>query len=607
MISSSNRAIMGSRDKILYEEAYQAALAGTHVARAWMIDPELAGEMTGHSTIKGEIEKLVWRGMQMNDEILFDRARDDTQFLQGTTERFTAKPAYFTLGETLDGGRQVLYDFPGDSPIVSFINDKENKRFSDNLFHGTPTKGHRHFVERIRITTPPMDASTSVSLLECTFVIESHGVAEYAGTRKERVVHQRVLIHPKRPGGALMSAGEAIITKSGMTIKAKSHANVHWAPVLAKGDITMAFLNKLTKTPNGDGTVSWNLSTLSGVGDTKYNGAGAYTADRSWNVNVMDEWLQWKTGAKIVATDGTSLFSAITPPSDVNGNPIEVGDFFAQVKEKTFSAGPNLLEADSLSLGGSFAASGTSMGTPNGVFNETPDDESGDTKYQGSLVQNDLKVNDQVDAFFATMNYAELKAYAKNHNGYYYYDGAVLYDGAGKVVTSDKYPDMGKEIPKGTILDPLLPTAVQDRILFVDSAADKNSMEPNNPFPSTMKMPDFWKGVVYINGSIYSSGTGMGESLLIRTPKQFADYREYGTSTSYQRDQVLVDGILMCNGVADLGGNASIYGTLAATGGVALGGTPSIFFNSANGEGRMKGDQSMSSDFRLIAGKLYEE
>lgn len=616
MLSSSSRVIRGSRDKILYEEAYQAALSGTHVARAWMLDPALAKAMTGSDALETEIKALVYKGLQMNDEILFDRERGNTLNLQGTTIRYTAKPAYFSLGKTLENGRVVLYDFPADSPIVSFINDSDDKTFSDNLFQGTPEKGHRNYVERIRITTPPMDTESSVSLLECTFVIESHGVAEYAGTRKERVLHQRVLLFPKQPGGALMSAGESIITEGSMTIAGKSHANVHWAPVKAKGDIALEFLETLNPVLNGSTIDKWNFKTVDGTGK-KFNGAGVLMEDPNFKyTGVLDKWLKWMSGSKgqLLGVE-TVLLNNKTMPlfhklKDSLGNPLPVKDFFAEVVNNEYNNATSNLRKDNLNLLGQYVVAGTTMQDSTGVKGTYSNgmykiDGAGVAK-DGALVQGSAEVDASVDSFFGTMNYKELKEYAKNHDGYYYYDGSSLYDSTGKLVPTKQYPDMIGQVGTG-VLDPLSETVAPDRVLFIDSAADKDSLEPNNPFTGDFKLPNFWKGVMYVNGNItQSSAGGSGPSMVVRTPDQFQDYRDdIENSGSYKIDNVLIDGIMICNGLAGLAGNTTIYGTLAALDGVSVGGTPSIFYNSANGEGRMKGDQSMSAKFRLIAGKLY--
>src|SRR5690606_9129209 len=72
MLSSSNTAIRRSGEKIAYEEAYQMALAGTHVARAWIIDPELASSMAGSADAKTELDSLIQKATAMNQDIAAD-------------------------------------------------------------------------------------------------------------------------------------------------------------------------------------------------------------------------------------------------------------------------------------------------------------------------------------------------------------------------------------------------------------------------------------------------------------------------------------------------------------------------------------------------------
>ncbi len=602
MISSSNSAIRGSRDKILYEEAYQAALSGTHATRAWMIDSEKVGDMTGDGSLETHIDDLVLKGLEVSDKIIFDRERDIVSNHYGTA-RFSAA-GFDMSGPTLPDGRKVLFQFGSKAdPVVSFINDADNKKFTENIFNNGSAKGHRNYVERIRITTPPTDPATSVPLTQTTFIIESYGVAEYAGTRKERMVMQHVLLYPKRPSAPLLSAGESIITKAGMTIQAKSHANVHWAPVLAKGDIELEFLNGLKKTVAANGTVSWELSTVTGIGK-KFNGAGINTVDPNFpDTGVLDEWLRWMAGSqgRLEDVNGNNLFAQVVPPLDTNGKPIPVSDFFAQVKQGLFNDANNKLFDGNLSLTGQYAQASpkaTTMANPNGIYTEK------DGAYQGALVQGSPDVDTKVDQFFSTMNYAELKDYAKDHGGYYVFDGVNLFDSVGRPVPADKWPDMIDQVSSG--FDPLSPTAAPDRILFIDSVGDKNNTEPVAPFTGIFPMPEFWKGVMYINGSVASTGTGSSPDIQARTPTEFKNYRTDGSSATHEVDHVLVDGILICNGIAELGGNTAIYGTLAAQKGVGLGGTPSVFYNSANGEGRMKSDLTQSAEFRLIAGRLHE-
>jgi hypothetical protein len=224
----------------------------------------------------------------------------------------------------------------------------------------------------------------------------------------------------------------------------------------------------------------------------------------------------------------------------------------------------------------------------------------------GSLVQGSAAVDDRIDTFFGEMSYTELKDYAKSHNGYYYFDGTNLFDAAGKPAVM---PDMISDYSAAagnSAYDPLAGTKINDRILFVDSKKDINSTSPDNPFTQNLTLPTFWKGVVYVNGSIQPKGSGNSAKIAARTPDEFKKYRQDGSSSTHEIKNVLLDGIIICQGVANLGGNAAIYGTLAARDGVGVGGTPSIFYNSANGEGRLKDDSSQNKEYRVIAGRLTE-
>lgn len=607
MLSSSNRTIRGSRDKILYEEAYQAALSGTHVLRAWMINPELAGSWRGEGTVQADLEALVTKARAMNEKIISDKYSPESS-LYGTG-RF-ASAGIDVSGEALADGRVVIYDLGNDNPIVSFINDSDDKKFDDNLFTGTPDKGHRNYVKSVRITTPGTSDDTSCSLRQTTLIVESTGVAEYAGTIKERTVHQRILIYPNKPDDPLLSAGDAIITRGDLAIQGKSHANIHWAPVLAKGDIALEFLTQLQ--PPAIPGADWILNSANGYG-SKYNGAGVLTSNQHHSFSAgapVEKWLKWMagTGGELTASNGENLFAKVT---DSAGTPIPITDFFADLYDGGI-AGAETLSMNSITLTGEYLTALTSLKDEsyyNGMLGLN--DEG---VLEGALVQGSDAVDARVDGFFNTMRYEDLKEYAKRHDGYYTFDGTNLKNAAGVPVKNNVLPNMKPQVEKlvGTqgYYDPLTDTGINDRILFIDGPnqpGDTADTEPNPEFSGKVTMPNFWKGVVYVNGGVNITGT-KAQNMTIRTPDQFEAFRDETpvSPASHDIKGVFLDGILVANGSAVLGSNVTVYGTLAARDGVELGGTPSIFYNSANGEGRLKDDESENAEFRLIAGRLYE-
>ncbi len=606
MLSSSNSAIRQSRDRILYEEAYQAAVSGTHIARAYMINPEIAADWSGSGSIKSDLESIVDKAKDMNDKIITKTESGELGLYDSSLyslSRYEVEQMP-NLGTTEDG-RQIVYNFPGskNDPVASFKNDDGKEQFSYNIFADTPAEGNRNYVESVRITTPNFTANseTSHSLRECTFIIESRGVAEYAGTRKERVVLQRVLIYPNKPTAPLLSAGESIITRGGLDIQGSSHANVHWAPVLSQGNIAMDFLEKLTKNSL---TNTWTLATVNGVGG-KFNAAGIYTTNQYHNFTnqVVDKWLRWMSGE-----NGQLMTSNNTVPlfQDLAGE--NVTDFFKQLADGDFNDAPNNLNMLNLTLGARYSEALTSLLSVNGYNGILSQTTTGETA--GALVQHDPGVDQRINDFFGQMSYEELKQYAKDHNGYYVYDpgSKKIYDSTGKEMKRG-LPDMKDQIPADTTyFDPLADNAMADRILFVDSpnqANDPGDLIPNPAFNGKVDLPDFWKGVMYVNGGIDLSGAN-SPGMVVRTPDQFKDYREDGSSESFNLKGISMDGIMICNGEALLGANVTIYGTLAAQGGVVLSGVPNIFYNAANGEGRLKDDESQSAEFRVIAGRLTE-
>ncbi len=599
MLSTTRTAIRRSADRLTYEEAYQAALAGTHIARAWLVDPPLVGTMSGNfsngknaSTTQADIQNLVDRATAMNKTISTEVAAKLLAKLPITNMNLYGTSRYATAGFTipntsLSGGRKLLYHIPCN-PLVTLINNAGQPKFTKNLFQGTPAGGHKNYVEWVRITTPGTDAETSASLRETTFIVEAKGVSEYAGVKKERVVQQRILIKPNKPGEPLLSATESILTGGAFSAQSMSSGNVHWGPVLAKGDITNPFINIFTQTTQGKLFKGWELTFKQ---SQKANMAGAGVAESGNNGSnfngILDTKLQWKTGVngKIYGYQGEYMFKNLFP------QPVGEFDFFKSLLAGTLNIGLTPINKNNLELDSAFTDRGTDLTNPlkyNGLY---------DTALgSGAMVQKSPSVDTRINSFFGDVNYEKLKTYAQSHDAYYTWNGSTLKNAAGTVVS------MPTMTPGNT--DTLAANAVSDRMLFVDSVAGTEA----TPFTKAVQLPAFWKGVVYANGPIETSGAGSAPNIIMRSPEQFTQFRQYGSSTPAPKEGngVFVDGIVICNGTADLGANGAIYGTLAAKTGVITGANFSIFYNSANGEGRMKDTSTGAQPYNLIAGKLYE-
>lgn len=596
MLSASRNAIHRSADKIAYEEAYQTALAGTHVARGWLIDPKLAGKMAGNGAgpIETDLKALIDKAIVMNDKVKADVAQKIKTDLYGPSSRYTQ--AGFSLGATVSGGRKVLYTFKG-APVVSLVNDPGGKLFQTNLFKETPQGGHKASVQWIRLTTPGVDNETSASLRECTFIIEAKGVAEYAGVKKERVVQQRILIKPNDPSSPLISATEAILTDGAISAHAMSSSNVHWGAVLAKGNISIPFINAIAKVTEKVGknmvfkgyNFGLNQAQKANIAGLALGDSGKNKLKNSTGPDTKLHWMAGTAGKLYAGQHGGDYMFQDVPNVPASGE----FDFFKQLFAGALNTGPTPLSLANFTLASEFAAVGTSIDANdpskgNGLYRKLPDGT-----FTGALVQGSPAVDQRIDDFFGTMTYDTLKAYALAHNGYYTYNGSTLRDAAGKVAT----------LPKMTpgMQDTLAAGATQDRLLFIDSAAGTDAQ----PFTNAIGLPDFWKGVIYVNGPLKTSGAGSSPEVVIRSPEQFAAYRATGASGS-NVGNVLVDGIVIVNGSAELGANGAIYGTLGAKGGVTIGSSFSIYYNSANGEGRLKDTSTGAQPYTLIAGKLYE-
>jgi len=637
MLSSSRTAIQRSADRIAYEEAYQTALAGTHIARAWLVNPELAGDMLGGtsvaaasigsdgavtlamnqqntarislvsndmagtmatasaSSVESDLETIIQKAVAMNQQIMEDVKNGNYTDMYGPAVRF----GDLVKSTTLSGGRKLVYNFPG-SPIVSFDSRPGQKGVT---FNGAAAGGNKSYVEWVRLTTPGTDNVTSASLRETTFIVEAKGVAEYAGVKKERVVQQRVLIKPNEPQNPLIGANEAILTQQFISVKGESSANIHWAPVLSQMDLNLDFISQITDaTKNGVRNITLNLN------KQKANIAGArvYESGNGSAFNgYLDEWLQYKTGVNgrlMAGASGNSnvpMFGAITGGS--YGSAQEF-DFFKELANGTFGTGTSINNLVlSYSGGGGEGWQGTNYGSnqtdvtsvnnPNGLFDP-------DNGYAGSLVQGDDAVDERVEEFFTEMSYDALRAYAEAHASYYTWDGTNLTNVAtGKIET----PTM----KMANTSDPLSPAAPSDRILFVDSPAKSQDA----PFGEAFTIPGFWKGVVYANGPMKFPGSSGAQTVQMRSPIQFQEFRAGKTpSTSVlSHSKVILDGIVICNGSVDMStGGGVVYGTVAAKGGVKVGANFSIFYNPANGEGRLRDTSSEWQPYNLVAGKLYE-
>jgi hypothetical protein len=603
MLSTSSAAIRRSGDKIAYEEAYQTALAGTHAARAWLIDQDLCQSMHGNdATLSNKLKDLVDKSSIMNQQIMEEvETRLKAQqaltgmnlYVSESTSRYTNAGITFEKQAPLSDGRYVVYTFP-ESPVLNLPAVPGPDEFSDSLTDATPTDGKKNYVEWVRLTTPGTTDETKASLRESTFIIEAKGVSEYAGLKKERVVQQRILIKPNKPAEPLLSATEAIITNGTFSAKAMSSGNVHWAPVLARNDIVNPFFEAITPrtTGNKNNPVfhGWEFKLNQ---SQKANLAGLHVAESGNNSSfnsVVDKWMQWRTGTagKIYGGQHGTDYMFEGMPVPANGE----FDFFAELMKGTLNTGPRPVTAQNLTLDPKFATAGTSLqnsATYNGLVTYKDGEYS-----NGALVQGSPAVDQRIDEFFGTMNYEKLKAYAQAHNAYYTYDGSTLRDAAGNKVS---LPSMS---PGNS--DTLAANAAADRMLFIDSSQKSET----KPFTNAIKLPSFWKGIVYVNGPIETSGAGSAPDIKLRSPEQFYQYRQTGSSGSGTAKGVFVDGIVIANGTADMGANGAIYGTLAAKGGVITGANFSIFYNAANGEGRLRDTSKGSQPYSLIAGRLYE-
>ncbi|MCX7626020.1 MAG: hypothetical protein N2Z21_07405, partial [Candidatus Sumerlaeaceae bacterium] len=333
-----------SLNKMLYEEAYHAAMSGLAATKSWLMNPTIAKQQVGN-TIGEKLEKITSGGLALSNYVRANR--DNTTLLDNMTvsqivSYFTNFDASFGSGQTLPDGRQVLYEFTGTGgKVIHFRNDSFQNPTEKLFMSGGD--GARAYVTRIRITTPYRSSGLSAAgpyykddLRKVTLIIESEGQVLGPPRSKTRIVQQKILLVPgvDQINQPLLASSAGLMSGAIVTAGGTSSLNIHWGPILSSGPIHLLGLSPLT-IPNKAGT-PYQLSAAS----NKFVGAGVGT----------EKWVKWQTSDKLYFKQGSN----VTPvfPDTLNG--VQVTDFFVQVLNGVFNTGTKPLVPATLQLGGDY-------------------------------------------------------------------------------------------------------------------------------------------------------------------------------------------------------------------------------------------------------------
>ncbi|MGC8740470.1 MAG: hypothetical protein ACP5UB_03335 [Candidatus Sumerlaeaceae bacterium] len=604
-------------NKMLYEEAYHAAMSGLAATKTWLMNPNIAKQQVGTS-IGEKLEKITSGAIALSNYVRANR--DNVSLLDSITVNqivsyFTAFDSSFGSGQVLPDGRQVLYEFTGpDGKVVHFRNDTFSNP-SEKLFM-SGGDGARAYVTRIRITTPyrssglaPAGPYSKDDLRKVSLIIESEGQVLGPPRSKTRIVQQKILIVPgvDQINQPLLASSAGLMSGAIVTAGGTSSLNIHWGPILSKGPITLLGLSPLTL-PSKPG----DPYTLSAAAN-KFIGAG-----------VGDEkWVKWQTADKLYNKVGSNLRPIF--PDSLNGVPVT--DFFVQVLNGAFQSGSNPLVPAKLQLAGDYnwtqpgqwALPNTGRGI---LFDPIPDGQTLYPMGSGALIQNwpqiALEVSNTLDV---ALDYDFWKSFAIANNGYVRpktsgsgfvnEKGQTLYvtptgmlttvATGNTLFTSLAQISMKKLVPSNGNT-----SSLPDRILFIDTPQGTKDGTPVNV---SLGSSDafFWKGMIYCNGNWSTSGGGAFPTVLMKNPDEYAA-DPTGNTTGRLVANCYLDGLLYVTGNMSRTGNATIYGTLVTKGGYGGTGSPDIYYNSRLKKGLFNSnvDQQSKVLHELVSGPISE-
>ncbi|PKO17532.1 hypothetical protein CVU37_08570 [candidate division BRC1 bacterium HGW-BRC1-1] len=581
-----------THDRVNYEEAYHVAMGGLSAAKAWVMNPALAKAQLGQSA-GAKIEAVTSGSIAFSNYVRENR--DNSTLLDAISAGGIVSPYYsqydssLASGAGLSGGRKVLLDLPVNaSRVIDFHNDME-ANYTGTIFHKSGTPVPRAYVRRIRISTPYRSTATDAAglhvkddLRRVSLIIEAESVISGVGPTKSRIMQQKILIQPGTSSmlPPIQGSDSALISGHIVTVSGNSSLNIHWAPVMAKGNLELLGIAPLEITKKDN----YELAAK----DNKYTGAGVGT----------EKWLRYLTAAKFVDKSGSGeLFPSSVFPA---GSP-QITDVLVQTLNGAFDVGSKPLNRNTLSLTGDFYVSNIRNGTGQGVLYSGP--TSGGSNFplgSGAFVQNWPATSVYIDSVMNNMmNYNTWKAFAIQQGGYcrpgtgggFVNDsGQPLYvTPSGSMTTvathNTRFTELRQISMKNLVPSNGNTSQIPDRILFIDTIeGTQNGTYGNIAMNSSDNW--FWKGLLYLNSDFSTSGGGGFPSVLMKNPDQFA--ADPSGSTGTNTAGCYMDGILYVAGTMGRTGNASVYGTIIAKGGYGGSGSPDIYYNSRLKEGLFK-------------------
>lgn len=620
VLGVANHNTHTTRAQLEYEAAYTAALSGIHTTRALINHPYLAVTMLGNAKLEDDLKLVVGGASGAVKDVLKGNLTGLLTGTGGLVGGLLSRHGLGSLLNVLPDGRIVLLDLPQQNGrIVGFVNDHGNKKFTNSLFNGTAANGYQSFVDRIRITTTPVQdiLSLPLDLRNVALIIESRGVVDTGHRRKERVLQERVLILPDLAELPLIGAGAALLTGGDLNVTGNTNFDVLWDPIMAKGDIDIVGLsmNSILPILPGLPLLGANLSA-----SDKYRGPGVKIPGMQDGGQAMKEkWVKYQAGAgsKLDIKNGNLLGSLL-------GNLLGVTDLFSQINNGGLKLLGIPLTNSNVNLTGKFKDANVTQanGHEYGLYDKNDAGQASN----GALVQNSTEVTERVDQFMdAEMDYASLKSIAIARNTYlkpisgqdqygnqfdqplYVAEGAVLTTDAtegeplkklSQLTMKDKIAAIGGQVHRDDSL------RVDDQLLFIDYVGGSKE-NPGTVYTHELDTGFFWKGLLYICGNVHMQDATGNPGIFVKSPEQFAE-DPHGLQRGQTVQNVVMDGILFATGTVSKTGSAALYGTLASKLPLDSLESPQILFNSTNLLGRLRSPVSADLEVRVVLGRVYE-
>lgn len=588
LLAAVRTRVHSSDDKIAFEQAYSTAFSGISATKSWMLDNSLATQQA--SSIASTIQKVTSGSIDLSEFITQNRSDPNKWAFSPSA---IATKFYPTLTKrNLPDGRVALYEFNGPGHLVVIENDTSGLSNAPMFLQA----GRRPYayVDMMKITTPyPTD-----SLLRCTCIVETRGVVLGQGRAKTRTLQQRLLIFPTGgttgPGIAIPAAYMSGSTASG----GGATLSVHWAPVMSIGDMNVRGLAALAID-----ALNKKL-TLTISNQTEFFGAGFDTGGDQPDVG-LDKWVRWEAAGRLLDKDGAALFGTA-----IGG--VTITDFFNQLAGGLFSG----YTGSSLSL----VNYNVTFANGRNIYYDTP---GSDGKYpigNGALTQHSSTVTGIINGMFNSLNYSIWKQYAISKNwylrpaligtGWVNSTGQPLYvTSQGELTTANTgkaYAGLNDITMKSYVPANGNTAALPDRILFIDTKEGTENGTPTSIDLSSNANAFFWKGMLYINGNLKTSGPGSMPTVLMQNPDQYAADPKNLSNTGYLYKGVFLDGLVYVTGNVTQGGSAAIYGSMVAKNGQASSGVPRIYYNSRLAAGLFAGTGSVVGLASIVSGPIQE-